>query len=190
MKKQLTDEDVARIVNFIHLYEGGKVEWNTVMSVLPRLLDGARTFSRVALSGNGEIAQARKDKNNRLELAGTCTDAVPNKRDREAELRDMVTELKLQNDALHERVVQLAFNALKFGMSEVDLNQTLPPPARLKRDDSDKRRREITEGHQRRVDARKANHKKMDEAKEAKRKMSNAGASAPRRNSNRQHEAQ
>ena len=41
-KKQLTEEDVARIVNFIGLYEGGKVGWNTIISVLPRLLDEAR----------------------------------------------------------------------------------------------------------------------------------------------------
>ena len=169
MKKQLTKEDVERIVNFIGLYEGGKLKWSTILAVLPRLLDGARTFSRVTLSDNDVIAQARTDKNRRLELARACGSALPNKRDREAVQRDLIIELSLRNDTLHERVVQLSFNALKFGMSEADLNQQLPPPARLTPEDAEKRRRENADAHQRRVDARKANLKNMKDAKEAKR---------------------
>jgi hypothetical protein len=177
-KKRLLDHDVDIIQDFINLYPG-YVTWRIIEDATPKILDGARRFSRVSLSKNDAIANAWAAKNERIK-AGTdaFSAALPNKKDREAELRLHVQVLQSQYDAVCEQLARWAFNAERRGITQAELERQPPPSLRPARDDGEKRRRKLEERLQLRLKARRANRARIEEKRAARNVKKNGGASS------------
>jgi hypothetical protein len=168
MKKMLLEADLAAIVDYINLHPG-YVTWNNIEEATPRILEGGRKFSRVSLSNNDTIANAWSAKKSRVRAG---TDAVcgklPNRKDREAELRLHVRVLRSENDALCDQLARWAFNAERKGITQAELEK-LPPPSRPSRNDGEKRLRKTEEKLRARITQRRENRASMEAASAARR---------------------
>ncbi|MBD3612485.1 MAG: hypothetical protein HUJ13_08780 [Hydrogenovibrio crunogenus] len=136
MAKHLSKRDIEAVVNHILGWGEEKLTWNTVLDAIEPLIGYKPT--RQTLYANQDIRDAFKSKKSGIRQKGIDKPKPSNLNvaaDRIAHLRAENEMLKKKNAALLEQFVKWQYNAYKYGLTEVKLNEPLPSIDRERSDD-------------------------------------------------------
>ncbi len=127
MAKHLTDANIKAIINLIDGWAGEKITWDKICESCLNVVGKIPT--RQSLYLNKNIKQAYETKKKSLKIQGPRKPLPANLKvaaDRIKRLESIVTRLTEENNKLHDLFVIWQYNAYKRGITERQLNESLP----------------------------------------------------------------
>lgn len=137
MAKHLTRSDIEILVNLIDAWEG-RLGWEALCDAVAPLIGGRPT--RQTLSSHVKVKNAFKFKKQQQKTGVVVTKRPASLNIAEQRIRRLEAEnerIRNENNLLLERFLKWQYNAYKHGLSQVKLDESLPP---IDRDSSDMRK--------------------------------------------------
>lgn len=126
--KIIKDQDVEAIVHIIRAWSKGKISWFALCNACNPVLGYVPT--RQALNGHQPIKDSFQAKRSAFKRTTVNRKPLPSSlavaSDRIARLNAMVASLREENDRLRDCLVIWQYNAYKHGMTQKQLEESLP----------------------------------------------------------------